>query len=108
MANDLGPCTSKYDNWQEAMKEWDRLDSAANKALKNAIVKAGIALVVCGLTWETVVGLIPCFVTGANAVNDEIDSIDASLARNAAIDKANNALQAYKDCIEEHKWYYGK
>jgi hypothetical protein len=108
MANDPGPCSSQFKDWEEAYKEWERLDSAADKAFKNAAVKTGIALGVCGLTWWTGVGLIGCGAAAATALNEDYDSIEASSDRDDAYDSDQDAQEAYEDCVEEHKWYYGK
>jgi len=106
MAFDPGPCGNQFEEWEDAYDEWQDADAAADKAIKNVGVSTGGALVVCGATWWTGVGLIGCAVGAANALNSDYDSIEASEARNEAYGDLQKAQKAYKDCVKNHKEYY--
>ena len=62
------PCKDKYDDWKQEYEEWQAADKAANKGFKGSMVKTGGALILCGGTWFTGVGLLACAVAGGYAV----------------------------------------
>ena len=106
MAHAPGPCHDQYEDWEDAYNDWQKADAAADKAIKNVGVYSGGALVVCGATWWTGVGLIGCAVGAGYALNTDYDSIKASEARDDARDDLEKAQKAYKDCVNNHKEYY--
>jgi esterase/lipase len=100
------PCKDLYEDYSDAYDEWDEKDDAAIKGIKNVGVTTGGALALCVAAWWNPVGLVGCAVAGANALNNDYDSIEASLARNEAAEKRDAALAAYKKCVQDHKKYY--
>ncbi len=102
MAHDPGPCGPQFEDWEDAYDDWQDADAAADKAIKNVGVSTGIAVAGCIL-----LPLVGCILGGANALNNDYDSIQASLARNEAYADLQKAKKDYKDCVNNHKEYYG-
>ena len=101
MATNMGPCSEEFDDWEDALKAWENADAAADKAFKNAMISSGAAIAGCIL-----LPLIGCALGAVPALNNDTDSIVASLARNEAYEDLQKAKQAFKKCAEDHKKYY--
>lgn len=101
MAHDPGPCAGAYEDYDDAYADYSDAFDAANKGIKNVGVSTGIAVAGCIL-----LPFVGCALGAANALNNDYDSIQASLALGDAIDAMNDAWKAYKDCVHNHKEYY--
>ena len=100
------PCDDKFDDWKDAYEEWEEADADANEAFKDSMVATGASVATCVGTWWTGIGLLGCVVTGAAALNEDYDSIEASKKRNKKFHASEKAKQAYEKCVNDHKKYY--
>ena len=106
MAFDNGPCSSQFEDWEQAYKDWENKDSKADEALAHAAVLSGIAASACAAVILGGISTVPCVLATAAALEADRQSVVASNARNAAAAASNSSKTAYENCVEAHKGYY--
>lgn len=103
MAFDPGPCGPQFEDWEAAYLDWRNKNAAANREATKVGVVAVFAAGVC-----IAAGGWPCIGLAGGSLIQDASSVSATNARNAAYITLQVAKNAYKDCVKNHKHYYGE
>jgi hypothetical protein len=101
------PCKDESDKIDTLYDKWAEENKEANEAAWLMVGATGLMAGLCGASVFITPLVGECASATAAAAAAVGNSFNETFERNAASSKLSTAYNAYKECVQNHKWYYG-